>query len=98
MSQYEDEPKVFGTFLLQNYLLMYGDWDTEGLPVHELITLIVLTLLGPLILMNLLIAIISETFNNYNQNREEYDMRELVRLVLDFEYLLRWGSSDHLFD
>ena len=47
------------------------------------------TLLLLVIMMNLLIAVISETFNEFNSNRVDYDLLEVLHLIQDYQYLFR---------
>lgn len=71
------------------YNIGFGGWgDSNSLNIPSYFLFLVNTVLIPLIMFNLLIAIISETFANYNEGRELYDMRQLVDILVDWNYFV----------
>ena len=86
----------------EQWLLSFGqfeedDWDTsEGTFIFCLSTGIL-----TLILMNLIIAIMSETYERVMTSVVESDNRQLNTMILQYENMLFWkrscGSEKHLF-
>ena len=54
------------------------------------------TLVIPLVMMNLLIAVISDTYSVFSTNAVVYNTRELIKLIIDYENLfcLEWSEYD----
>jgi hypothetical protein len=64
---------VFALFLEQ-YKLMYGDFgDIETKSVFDFVLLIIATIMVPLLMLNLLIAIISEAYAELAENKVRQD-------------------------
>ena len=71
------------------YNMGYGNWEGQDeYPYHLYILYIFQGLLFAFIMFNLLIAIISSTYENYVENREEIDIQELIEILLDFSSIL----------
>ena len=70
------------------YLLSYGDWDTEGFNGLQWILFTIFTLMIPLVFLNLLIAIISDTFDRVFTNKTISDYKEKASLILEMEEIL----------
>ena len=58
------------------------------------IVFIVATIFLPLMLLNLLIAIISDTFDRVYSNRIASDYKELANLILEQENLMFWNRKE----
>lgn len=79
------------------YRLAYGDFmgaeenDTHGLRVFFIISTIII----PLVLLNLLIAIMGDTFDNVQSSQEREDVRERLSLILEISKFLQWWNGDN---
>jgi hypothetical protein len=94
----ENEPgdefiKDFWEALLFTYLMTLGDWDipdTLGKKVLPLghILFIAASIFNLTVMLNLLIAIISETFGEVNNNRDKFSYQEKAGLIAENIYLI----------
>ena len=75
------------------WMLSYGDFDTEGYDTTKWVLFVIATIFLPLMLLNLLIAIVSDTFDRVYSNRVSSDYKELASLILEQEYLMFWNRS-----
>ena len=75
------------------WVLSFGDFNTEGFDNWQWALFVIATIFLPLMLLNLLIAIVSDTFDRVYQNRVASDYKELAKLVLEQEYLMFWKRS-----
>ena len=74
----------------------YGDF--ENLDINSMTGLqwfyfLIFTLLIPLVFFNLLIAIISDTFDRVYSNKTSSDYREKASLILEVEYMIFWRRA-----
>lgn len=54
---------------------------------------VLVTILNPIIMINLLIAILGDTYKSMKENRVENDARELISLILEAETLMLWRRN-----
>ena len=67
------------------YNIGYGNWeDSSTYTANFYFFYLLETLLVPLVMFNLLIAIISETFADFQENKTLIDYRELIGILADF--------------
>ena len=79
----------YGEVELQNsWLVGFGVWDTANFTTLEWTYFFIFTILIPLVFFNLLIAIVSDTFDRVWQNKGASDYKELASLILEVENLL----------
>ena len=76
------------------YRLTYGDFaSVDDYVMLDWVFFVLSTILVPLVMMNLLIAIISDTFGRVYQMKEVSDYKETLSLILEIEYLLFWNRD-----
>lgn len=66
---------------------------------REYIVFVVITLGGLIVLVNMLIAIMGDTFSRVQSNAIVYDYRERLRVIIDLEsvmLLCNWRKSHRL--
>jgi hypothetical protein len=81
---------------IQNiYLLMYGDFQGSytSYNVAEWLLFILATIVIPLIMLNLLIAIMSDTYERVTTGMVEADGKELNSLILEQESIMFWNKN-----
>lgn len=84
----------YGEVELQNsWLVGFGVWDTANFTTLEWTYFFIFTILIPLVFFNLLIAIVSDTFDRVWQNKGASDYKELASLILEVENLLLWNRK-----
>ena len=72
---------------------MFGEFDTEEYGTMEWVLFGIATVLLPLLMMNLLIAIISDTFARVHLNRIESDYKEKALLLRELENMMFWNRN-----
>ena len=90
-SDIPEEEKVelpFTSYLTTAYLLNLGDFNTDGYGLFEWIIFFCASVINPLIMMNLLISIMGDTYGRVKEEQEIADMKELTEMVIEGEYLL----------
>ena len=75
------------------YRMIFGDFDVDGYTDIEWFFFFLSTFLIPLVLMNLLISIMGDTFGRVLEGKVPADYKEKVGLVLEFENLLFWRRN-----
>jgi len=75
------------------YLVAYGDFQTDDYNAAEWALFILATCAMPLIMLNLLIAIMSDTYERVTNNMEEADGKELNSLILEQERQMFWNRN-----
>lgn len=78
------------------YNVAYGGWEgSNEYNMNQYFHFLVNTIFLPLIMLNLLIAIISKTFEDFEEKKEVSDIKETIDMLQDFNYFIRkfYGSS-----
>jgi len=73
---------------------MFGDFDTDGYGSGLWIVFVLSTTFIPLIMLNLLIAIMSDTFERVVSDLAHNDAVELNGLILEYEGLMFWKRNN----
>lgn len=91
-----EEITINSTFknLGKQWLLMFGEFEDDPLSADKTIILPILFLIAtailPMILLNLVIAIMSDTYENVVTNGGDSDNKQLNTMMLQFENLMFW--------
>ena len=102
ISQGNDEKNhfIFGFIdaLTYTYRLILGDWDTEhfgdvAVPLVWILFLLC-TVFNLIVMLNLLIAIISESFARVNENAEAAAYQEMAAMISENSYLIPDSIKD----
>jgi len=95
-----EEDKFVSGFLdsiFFTYRLSLGDWDTESMgqkaQFFVWLLFVLCTVFNLIVMLNLLIAIISETFANVNSNAESAAYQEKARIIYENSYLIPYGRK-----
>ena len=78
-----------------SYLAMLGN-NFSYSPNLYTIVFIFSTIINPIILLNLVVSIMEDTFSSVEQSKEISNYKELAGLVLEAEQLHYWVKSDAL--
>ena len=75
----------------QVYDVGFGNWDGAGDYPANLYTLFMFqNILFPLVMFNLLIAIISKTYEDFEENKDRVDIEELIAILIDYSLLFSY--------
>jgi hypothetical protein len=81
----------FNELLIGNYKLNLGDiGESKHYNAIEYILLTVVVIINPIIMLNLLISIIGDTFDRVQSIMVIADMKELCEMITEIESLLYW--------
>ena len=86
---------TFATFLSKSYLLDLGEFDTDNLLTLDWFFFFLATVINPLIMLNLLISIMGDTFARVQEGIEVADRKELTEMILEVEYLMFWKRNSN---
>ena len=92
-SEVETNSVWFEEDLKNTYVMGFGDFGALGvdnLNALQWVYFLLFTILIPLVFFNLLIAIISDTFDRVYSSKVASDYREKASLILEVESMLRW--------
>lgn len=89
----EDTNEDFFNHLTDSYMIIIGNWDNpETVNFYSLILLLA-TLLNPIISLNLLISILSNTFSQVQESQVVADSQELMTMIVEAETLMFWKRN-----
>jgi len=84
---------TFVDAFLQVYRLDYGDFDTESYTTSQWFCFLIASVLNPLIMLNLLIAIMGDTYDRVQNSFLVANMHEIADVILEYESLLFWKRN-----
>lgn len=84
----ESDTLPFSDYIATAYLLNLGDFDTSDYGAFEWMIFFFASVINPLIMLNLLISIMGDTYSRVKEEQEIADMKELTQMVIEGEYLL----------
>ena len=68
--------------------LAFGSWDTGEYTSNQWVVFLFGSVTLTLIMLNFLIAIISKTYEDVNQDKELFDLRAKNDIIIDFDQFL----------
>ncbi|OMJ69657.1 hypothetical protein SteCoe_32550 [Stentor coeruleus] len=83
----------FGASLADAYCLNFGGFNTDNYGVFQLIMFHLATLINPLLMLNLLVSIMNETFSRLKENLITEDIKALAELVVEHESVFFWKKN-----
>jgi WD40 repeat protein len=83
----------FFIYLMTSYRLDLGDFNTDYTVVFDWIVFFFATMLNPMILLNLLISILSDTAANVSKDNYVANLQELTRMIIEVEKVMFWKKD-----
>ena len=80
--------RTFTDFLMHVYRLDFGDFDPDSYSSLEIAIFILAVVIVPLVLLNMLIAIMGDSFDRVMEDKERRDYQEMVGLVYRYEAIV----------
>jgi len=90
---YNNSKGSFESFVGMSWTLALGEFDTEDFSVLQYVCFFIATIVNPLIMLNLLISIMGDTYDRVQESVVVADKKELVGLILAGETLLYWRRN-----
>jgi WD40 repeat protein len=78
----------FFPYLTESYNIIIGGWDNPTDPEFYSLILLLATLLNPVISLNLLVAILSDTFETVSRDQIVADSQEMAEMIVEIETLI----------
>ena len=78
-----DNGLTYGQQLLRTYEVMYGEFDTSSYEAGEIFFFIVITVLLSVIMLNMIIAMMSDTFGRVQSKRVLFESKEKCLLIME---------------
>lgn len=82
------EKKIFDTSLKESYLLLFNTFSTDDYSQVEWVCFYIATIVNPLMMFNLLVAIMGDTYERVNGEMVVADIQAMVSMIIEFESLL----------
>lgn len=90
----KNELKLFN-YLMTSFRLDTGDFDAARFSYIEWSIFFLASVINPIIMLNLLISIIGDTFDRVKEESEIADYKELTGIILEIESLLFWKRKSN---
>ena len=78
---------TYSDFLLHVYRLDFGDFDLDGYSSVDLAIFILAVVIVPLVFLNMLIAIMGDTFDRVKEEQGRRDFQEMAGLIYRYEII-----------
>jgi WD40 repeat protein len=88
-----DGPDSYLSSWLKVYMFNFGQYDTGSYEVLQWISLIITTTVNPLLMMNLLIAVMGDTYDRVQQDIVVADLKEIASQLYDIESVMFWRRN-----
>ena len=93
----QKESRSYDSFieaLVHSYILNFNSFSIgDYKDAKEWIVFVIATVINPLILMNMIIALLGNTYSMVKEKAEIADMRELAEMIIEFESMLYWRRT-----
>jgi hypothetical protein len=83
-----DEKKSYSDHLINCFLASVGDLRIEPVDTINWILIVIMIIINLIILMNMLISIMSNTFTRVSENSEIADYMQITSMLLEVESIL----------
>ena len=91
---YLRHPEVpFPMYLTTSYRLDLGDFSTDFTEVFDWLVFFLNTMMNPMIMLNLLISILSDTAANVSADNYVANLQELTRMIIEIERVMFWKKN-----
>lgn len=83
----------FFIYLMTSYRLDLGDFNTDYTAVFDWVVFFFATMINPMIMLNLLISILSDTAANVSADNYVANLQELTRMIIEVEKVMFWKKD-----
>lgn len=88
--EFERDEGNYQSYLLSTYGLLYGNYDTDNLDLSATLVLVFILFLLSVVLLNLLIAIMGDSYDKVQERRILTDSKERIEMILESTLLVRF--------
>ena len=94
---YLNNPKyTFSKYVTVSYRLDLGDFENDYEGMFDWIIFFLATVINPLIMLNLLISIMSDTYSKVQETNDIANYQELTEMIIEIEKLMFWKRDSTL--
>lgn len=90
---YTHEKGGFWYYLEYSYLLELGEFNVKNLSTVNRFSFVISSIIGTIIMLNLLISIMGDTFDRVQEKMTEAGGKILAELILEIETLMIWRRN-----
>jgi WD40 repeat protein len=83
----------FFIYLMTSYRLDLGDFNTDYTVVFDWVVFFLATMMNPMIMLNLLISILSDTAARVSADNYTANLRELTKMIIEIEKVMFWKKN-----
>lgn len=85
----------FADYLIASYKLDLGDFvtDNETMRIFDWVIFFLVTVINPLIMLNLLISIMGDTYGKVKDSNDIANFQELTEMIIEIEKLMFWKKD-----
>ena len=83
----------FFIYLMTSYRLDLGDFNTDYTAVFDWVVFFLATMINPMIMLNLLISILSDTAAKVSADNYVANLQELTRMIIEVEKVMFWKKN-----
>lgn len=87
--------KSFSEYLMISYNLVLGNFEVNNLDIVEYICLTFALMINPIIMLNLLISIIGDTYDRVQSDSLSADMKELMDMIQEVENMMFFRRNNN---
>lgn len=84
------ERQTLTYYVSGSYLINLGSFNLENMTLLESLVFFIVTMINPVVMMNLLISIVGDTHDRVQESLEIADNKELAEMILEVETLFFW--------
>ena len=83
----------FSQYLTVSYRLDLGDFNAEYTEIFDWIIFFIATMINPIIMLNLLISIMGDTYSKVQESNDIANFQELTEMIIEVEKLMFWKKG-----
>lgn len=83
----------YASYLLSTYGLLYGNYDTSPLELSETLILVLILFLISIVLLNMLIAIMGDSYDKVQDRKILTDSQERIEMILESTVLMKFFTN-----
>jgi hypothetical protein len=85
----------FSQYLTVSYRLDLGDFNAEYTEIFDWIIFFIATMINPIIMLNLLISIMGDTYSKVQESNDIANFQELTEMIIEVEKLMFWKKGEN---
>ena len=84
---------TFSQYLIISYKLDLGYFNTDYTALFDWVIFFVATMINPIVMLNLLISIMGDTYSKVQESNDIANYQELTEMIIEIEKLMFWKKK-----